>query len=144
MQSIIAILPFVVNDFSTIHFYKNFFAICIAAPSRLASDVHCGRGTLSGTLRLPRNLVHITTLDGNFFRYAQKRSLRYAPFTKLPTLSPGTPPNYHRRKSNQKAIPRRRIFDSLSGFFAHEYFKSRALRAKNKAAFAYPYAQKPL
>ena len=45
---------------------------------------------------------------------------------------------------NKNVTPSQKIFDSLSGFFAHEYFKSRALRAKNIAAFAYPYAQKPL
>jgi len=46
--------------------------------------------------------------------------------------------------SHRAPHPKDKIFDSLSGFFAHEYFKSRALRAKNIAAFAYPYAQKPL
>ena len=32
---------------------------------------------------------------------------------------------------------------STNGFFAHGHCKSRALRAKNIAAFSYPYAQKP-
>ena len=124
------------------------FALPIAPPSQLVSDIHCGRGTLSGTLRLPRNLVHITTPDGDFFSRCSKAftTLKLRSLNRL-MLSPRPPPNTlsYCHDRNQNVTPsRNKIANPLSGFFAHEYFKSRALRAKNMAAFAYPYAQKPL
>ena len=99
-----------------------------------------GRSACLATLFISRHQTAI------FFRYAQKRSLRYATFTKSPNAQPAPPTHITVvNQAKQNVTPsRNKIANLLSGFFAHEYFKSRALRAKNKAAFAYPYAQKPL
>ena len=94
------------------------FALPLAPPSQLVSDIHCGRGTLSGTLRLPRNLVHVSLPDGDFF------SLRSKTFTTLKLRS------LNRLRSALAPHPKDKIFDSLNGFFAHEYFKSRAILKK--------------
>ena len=98
MQSIITILPFVVNDFSTIHFYKIF---CVSPCALWAT----GNGQKLRSTALPsltlgtpkwargfRSLFSPRCQTAIFFRYAQKRSLRDASFTKLPTLSPRPPP----------------------------------------------------
>ena len=84
-----------------------------------------------GTLRLPRKLVHITTPDGDFFSLSSKTftPLKLRSLNRL-LLSPRPPPKYVKLLLQPKRYPQPKIFDPLSGFFAHEYFKSRAILKK--------------
>lgn len=67
------------------------FALPIAPPSQLVSDIHCGRGTLRDANACLATLFISRHQTAIFFRYAQKRSLRYAPFTKSPIAQPAPP-----------------------------------------------------
>ena len=133
---------------------RKLFRALLAPPSRLASGENCGL-QLCTALRLctPTGqgafepCFHLVARRRFFF--AKLKSVHYATLRSLNRLllSPRPPPNTlsYCRDRNQNVTPsRNKIANPLSGFLAHEYFKSRALRAKNMAAFAYPYAQKPL
>ena len=87
----------------------------------------------NGTLRLPRNLVSSHVVRRRFF-FAMLKNVHYAKaaFTKSPTHSPHPPkPVSVVNQTQPECYPQLKNFsDSLSGFFAHEYFKSRAILKK--------------
>jgi len=100
------------------------------------------RGTLTGRYACLAPCVQPCRRTAIFF--AMLKSVHYAKvtFTKSPTLSPRPPTIYVKLLLQPKRYPQLKSFDSLSGFFAHEYFKSRALRAKKHGGFCIPIRSK--